>query len=63
MIAGYECMDEQGLVDLVIAPAEVIHDKEDADENAKLSNQEKQCPVSHTKVMRMLNDCIMWLCF
>ena len=31
-------MDEQGIVDLVTAPAEDMRDEEDADENAELSN-------------------------
>ena len=32
--SGYEHMDEQGIVDLVTAPAEDMRDEEDADENA-----------------------------
>ena len=38
---GYEHLDTQGIVDLVIAPAKEIQDEEDADENVELSNQKK----------------------
>ena len=50
-------------MDLVIAPAEDIRDEEDADENAKLSNQKKQCPDSHAEAMRIFHDCLTWLRF
>ena len=56
-------MDEQGIVDLVTAPAEDMHDEEDADENAELSNRKEQCPVSHADAMRMFDDCLTWLRF
>lgn len=60
---GYEHMDEQGIVDLVTAPAEDMRDEEDADENAELSNRKEQCPVSHADAMRMFDDCLTWLRF
>ena len=50
-------------MNLVIALAEDIRDEEDADENAKLSNQKEQCPVSQAEAMRMFDDCVTWLRF
>ena len=55
---GYEHMDDQEIVDLVIAPAENIRDEEDADENAELSNQKEQGPVSHAEAIQMFDDCL-----
>ena len=56
MIAAFEHMDEQGIVDLVIATVKDMRDK-DADENVELSNQKEHYPVSHAEAMRMF-----WLC-
>ena len=61
---GYEHIDNQGIVDLFMAPAEDIRDEEeDTDENAELSNQKEQCPVSHAEAMRMFDHCLTWLRF
>ena len=59
---GYEYLDEQGVVDLVlVAEGNECDEKEDADENTQPSTQKAQCSFSRAEAMQMFDHCLTWL--
>ena len=61
---GHEHMDEQKIVDLVLAAEDEEHDEEDdTEENTGHLTQKEKCPVSHAEAMRMFDRCLTWLRF
>ena len=59
---GYEYLDEQGIVDLVLVAEGNECDKEkDADENTQHSTQIAQCSFSRARAMQMFDHCLTWL--
>ena len=58
---GYEYLDEQGIVDVILVAEGNTCDEEDADENTQHSMQKAQCSFSHADAMQMFDHCLTWL--
>ena len=59
---GYEYLDEQEIVDLVlVAEGNKCDEEEDADEDIQHSTQKAQCSFSPAEAMQMLDHCLTWL--
>ena len=58
---GYKHLDEQEIVDFLVAERNECDEEEDADKNTQHLTQKVQCPFSRAEAMQMFDRCLTWL--